>query len=75
MLNHSHKKQKDSLETRAVLLAFLLETENMVAALGMHQNTEKRLLSLKNFLMRMTLRLILRLSVVRNMVMSIVMTC
>ena len=27
MLNHSHKKQKDSLETRAVLLTFWLETE------------------------------------------------
>ena len=27
MLNYSHKKRKDSLDTRAVLLIFLLERE------------------------------------------------
>ena len=32
-IEHSHKKRKDSLETRAVLLIFSLELE--------HQNSEK----------------------------------
>ena len=39
--NHSHKKQKDSLETWAVLL-FLLELEmSGVAVQSIHQNSEK----------------------------------
>ena len=41
MLNHSHKKRKDSLEPRVKLLTFLLETETGVAVQGIHQNTEK----------------------------------
>ena len=41
-LNHSHKKQKDSLETWAVLLLFLLELEmSGVAVQSIHQNSEK----------------------------------
>ena len=39
---HSHKKRKDSLETRAVLLIFLLELEiSGVAVQSIHQNSEK----------------------------------
>ena len=45
--NHSHKKRKDTLETRAVLLVFSLELEiSGVATQGIHQNSEKWLLSL-----------------------------
>ena len=57
MLNHSPKKQKDSLETRVVLLTFLLEIEIGVAVQGIHQNTKKWLLLVRNFLVKMTLRL------------------
>ena len=40
--NHSHKKQKDSLETWAVLLLFLLELEmSGVAVQSIHQNSKK----------------------------------
>ena len=40
--NHGHKKQKDSLETRAVLLIFSLELEiSGVAVQSIHQNSEK----------------------------------
>ena len=36
---HSHKKRKDSLKTRAVLLMFLVELEiSRVAVQGIHQN-------------------------------------
>ena len=39
---HGHKKRKDSLETRAVLLVFFLELEiSGVAVQGIHQNSEK----------------------------------
>ena len=39
---HSHKKRKDSLETRAVLLIFSLELEiSGVAVQSIHQNSEK----------------------------------
>ena len=39
---HSHKKQKDSLETQAVLLMFSLELEiSGVAVQSIHQNSEK----------------------------------
>ena len=39
---HSHKKRKDSLETRAALFIFLLELETSgVAVRGIHQNSEK----------------------------------
>ena len=38
----SHKKRKDSLEARAVLLMFLLELEIFkVAVQGIHQNSHK----------------------------------
>ena len=41
-LQHSHKKRKDSLETRAVLLVFWLELEiSGVAVQEIHQNSEK----------------------------------
>ena len=40
--NHSHKKRKDSLETRAVFLIFSLELEiSGVAIQRIHQNSEK----------------------------------
>ena len=39
---HSHKKRKDSLETRAILLIFSLEFEiSGVAVQSIHQNSEK----------------------------------
>ena len=39
---HSHKKRKDSLEKRAILLIFLLELEICGAAVqSIHQNREK----------------------------------
>ena len=39
---HSHKKRKDSLETRAVLLIFSPELEIFgVAVQNIHQNSEK----------------------------------
>ena len=39
---HSHKKQKDSLETRAVLLIFSLKFEiSGLAVQSMHQNSKK----------------------------------
>ena len=39
---HSHKKRKDSLETRAVLLTFFLELGiSGVAVQSIHQNSEK----------------------------------
>ena len=38
----SHKKRKESLETRAVLLIFLLELQiSGIAVQGIHQNNEK----------------------------------
>ena len=41
--NHSHKKRKDSLETRAVLLIFSLELEmSGVAVQNIHQNSTKK---------------------------------
>ena len=54
---HSHKKQKDSLETGAVRLICLLELEiSRVAVQSIHQNSEKWQL-LRNYLVKMTLRL------------------
>ena len=42
MINHSHKKRKDSLETRAVLSKLFLELEIYgVAVQCIHQNSEK----------------------------------
>ena len=39
---HSHKKRKDSLETRSVLLIFLLELKiSGVAVQSIHQNIKK----------------------------------
>ena len=52
MLNHSHKKQKDSLETRTVMLTFLLEIKIRVTVQEIHQNTEKQLLLVRNFLVK-----------------------
>ena len=57
MLNHSHKKRKDSPETRVILLTFLLEIEIGVAVQEIYENTKKWLLSVRNFLVKMTLRL------------------
>ena len=40
--DHSHKKRKDSLETRAVPLMFSLELEiSGMAVQSIHQNSEK----------------------------------
>ena len=40
--DHNHKKRKDSLETRAVLLIFLLELEmSKVTVQSIHQNSKK----------------------------------
>ena len=40
---HSHKKRKDSMETRVVLLVFLLELEiSGLAIQSIHQNSEKK---------------------------------
>ena len=40
-LGHSHKKRKDSLETRALLLIFLLEIEmSGMAIQSIHQNSK-----------------------------------
>ena len=40
--NHSHKKRKDRLETRAVLLRFLLKLKiSGVALQSIHQNSEE----------------------------------
>ena len=42
MLYHGHKKREDSLETRAVLLIFLLELEIAGAVVqSIHRNSEK----------------------------------
>ena len=41
-LKHFHKKRKDSLETRAILLIFFLElTISGVAVQGIHENSGK----------------------------------
>ena len=41
-LDHSHKKRKDNVETRAALLIFSLELEmSGVAVQSIHQNSEK----------------------------------
>ena len=43
MLQHTHKKRKDSLETRAVLLIFLLELKiSWVVAQSIHQNNSEK---------------------------------
>ena len=48
-MKHSHKKRKDSLETRGVLLIFSLELETSgVAVQSIHQNS-KELLSENEF--------------------------
>ena len=42
IFNHSHKKRKDSLETRAALLVFSLELEiSGVTVQRIHQNSKK----------------------------------
>ena len=42
VLNHNHKKRKDSLEKRAVLLIYLLELEIYgVAVQRIHENSQK----------------------------------
>ena len=42
VLQHNHKKRKNSLETRAVLLVFLLELEiSGVAVQEIHRNSKK----------------------------------
>ena len=59
LFEHSHKKRGDSLETRAVLLIFSIELEiSGVAVQGdVLQNIKIWLLSVRIFLVQMTLRL------------------
>ena len=58
MLEHRHKKWKDSLDTRAVLLIISLDLEiSGVVVRGIHQSNEKWLLPVRIFLVKMTLRL------------------
>ena len=50
ILQHSHKKRKDSLETRAVLLVYWLQLESSgVAVQEIHQNSEKAVLTVRIF--------------------------
>ena len=56
-LTYSHKKQKDILETRAVLLIFSLELEIFgVAVQSIHRKTAKMVTFVRNCLVKMTLR-------------------
>ena len=66
---HSHKKRIDSLETQVISLILLLELEiSGVVVQGVYRNSEKWQFSVRNFLMKMTLRLFYQLSVVMTMV-------
>ena len=50
IIKHSHKKRKDSLETRAVLLTFSLEPEIPgVAVQGIHKKHRKMAAFSENF--------------------------
>ena len=50
ILQHSHKKRKDSLETRAVLLVYWLQLESSgVAVQEIHRNSEKTVLTVRIF--------------------------
>ena len=56
--DHSHKKQKDSLETQAVLLIFLLEhKQSEVVVQRIHQNSKKMVTFVRNYFEKMALRL------------------
>ena len=56
---HSHKKQKDSLETQVLFVIFWLELEIFgVAIQSIHQNSKKGSF-VRNCLVKMTLRLFL----------------
>ena len=58
MLNHSPKKRKDSLETRAVLLTLLLEIEIGVAGCTGNTSKHQKMATFsEEFLSEMTLRL------------------
>ena len=58
MLDHSHKRRKDSLDTWGVLLRFLLELEiSAVTVQEIHQNSKNWLLPVRSFIVKMTLRL------------------
>ena len=55
---HSHKKRKDSLETRSVLLIFSPELEIFgVAVQSIHQNSKKMATFARNCSVKMTFRL------------------
>ena len=50
ILQHSHKKRKYSLETRAVLLVYWLQLESSGAAVQeIHRNSEKAVLTVRIF--------------------------
>ena len=50
ILQHSHKKRKYSLETRAVLLVYWLQLESSgVAVQEIHRNSEKAVLTVRIF--------------------------
>ena len=62
--HRSHKTQRDSLETRVVLLIFLLELEILNMCGDRTENTSKQrkmVTFVKNCLVKMTLRLFLLL--------------
>ena len=66
--NHSHKKRKDSLQTRAVLLIFSPELEILgVAVRSIHQNSKKMATFARNCSVNITFRLFQPLSIVMLM--------
>ena len=67
VLYHSHKKRKDSLETPAVLLIFSLELEiSGVAVQGIHQSSQKWLLSVRIFLVAVAMESTLLSQLIRS---------
>ena len=66
---HSHKKQKDSLETQAFLFIFSLELEiSEVVVQKIHKQQQKLATFVRDCSVKMTLRLFQSLSVVVTIV-------
>lgn len=71
LFKQSQKKCKDILETRVVILIYLLELEISVMILwGIYQDSEKWLLSVRVFLVEVTLRIFSSFFVVMTLVMT-----
>ena len=71
-LNHSHKKRKDSLETWAVLLIFLLELEMAWGGRTEHTSKQQKMTTFaRNCSVKMTLRLFWPLFVVMTIVLRL----